>query len=137
MARRRNPSDVIGVPGRMSEVMSSLFFILFLAYPSRTHGTGPPATAFELDAVCDQRSEVIVVADGSSGWYGQAATRMISELKAVMGSCDALRSLVSTQNLFCSVASPCEAFAGILWLLGRGCRCETPWKRAWCNYWMP
>ncbi len=41
---------------------------------------------------CDQPvAAVIIVAEGSSGWQGEAANDIVGELKAVLGSCHALQ----------------------------------------------
>jgi hypothetical protein len=68
--------------------MKSLLVVLLVAYPNVSSAAEPFAT--ENDGHCNERPPVIVVSEGSSGWAGQSAEKIIGDLKSLTGSCHAL-----------------------------------------------
>jgi hypothetical protein len=72
--------------------MHTLLVALFLSGPIEAHGTKLNTTPEQHATQCEAPlTPVILVADGSSEWPGQAVNRIVGELKAALGSCHALQ----------------------------------------------
>jgi len=81
----------VQAPGNERRDMHALPIVLFLSGLIEGHETRPNATLEQHDTQCEEPlTPVILVADGSSEWRGQAADRIVGELKAALGPCHAL-----------------------------------------------
>ncbi len=66
--------------------------LLFLCGLIGAQGAKPQAAVAQRDPHCGQPlTPLILVADGSSNWAGEAANRVVGEFKALLGSCHPLQ----------------------------------------------